>query len=179
MKKQLMNISQKRQYYHNLLISLGQVEYKAIIIEGSFPGIEHTTDLSEAQLDQLITDAEGRLGNNVQRPEAVPQKPRLAAANDPEETAKRKLRNKCLLVLAERNIKATAKDWTPVNHELEAKRYQWVLTEEQRQKGYVNKRGLGAFATIESLKKLFYQLCSIRDNEKESHDKVVTIATQN
>ncbi len=83
------------------------------------------------------------------------------------------------MVLSERGIRSTPKDWSPVNNELAAPRYQWILTDEQRAQGIVNKRGIGTFNTVETLRKLFYQLCSIRDNEKVIKTKVIERASQN
>ena len=167
-------LKRKRQLYHNLLVALGEEKYKQVIVEGSFPGIEHTTDLTEVQLDTLISDAERRMGNRGEV-----KRVSLAPANNPEEYQIKQLRNKCLQVLTERGIKTTPKDWSQVNNELAAPRYQWVLTEEQRAAGMINKRGIGTFNTVESLRKLFYQLCAIRDNQKVIVTKVTERAAQN
>lgn len=112
----------------------------------------------------LITDAEERAG--------IRQKARRTVATKaPETAAVRKMRNKVLLVLAERGIKATAKDWSEVNKELSAKRYQWILSDEQHKKGLTNQKGLLAFSTVEDLQKLFRQLCRIRDVEQQYKTK--------
>lgn len=169
------NLKEKRQLFHRLLIALGEVKYKEVIVEGMFPGIESTMSLNEQQLDMLISDAKNRLGRrgqDVKRRQITP-------ANSPEEYQIKQLRNKCLQVLTERGIKSTPKDWTAVNKELAAPRYQWVLSEEQRATGVINKRGIGTFNTVESLKKLFYQLCAIRDNELKIKEKVIERAMQN
>jgi len=168
-------LKNKRQQYHKLLLSLGEEKYKSVIIEGTFPGKESTMQLTESQLDTLIFEAERRMGNRGQE---VKHRP-LAPANNPEEYQIKQLRNKCLQVLAERGIKSTPKDWQPVNKELEAPRYQWILTDEQRAQGMINKRGIGTFNTVESLRKLFYQLCAIRDNQKVISTKVTDKAKQN
>lgn len=165
----------KRQQFHKLLIALGEEKYKEVIVEGTFHGIESTKDLNELQLDRLIADAQARMGKRGMETKCRP----LAAANAPEETQIRSLRNKCLQVLGERGIKSTAKDWTAVNAELAAPRYQWVLTDEQRAQGMINKRGIGTFNTVESLRKLFYQLCAIRDNQKVISTKITHKAKQN
>jgi hypothetical protein len=170
-------LRQKRQQFHRLLIALGEEKYKEVIVEGTFHGIESTKDLNEQQLDLLILNAQNRMGRKESKQPA--QRRPLAAANAPEETQIRGLRNKCLQVLAERGIKSTAKDWTAVNTELAAPRYQWVLTDEQRAQGMINKRGIGTFNTVESLRKLFYQLCAIRDNQKVISTKVTEKAAQN
>jgi len=168
-------LKDKRQQYHKLLIALGEEKYKEVIIGGTFPGIEHTTDLTESQIDILITDAENRMGHK-----GLPvQRISIAPANNPEEYQIKQLRNKCLQVLTERGIKTTPKDWSQVNNELAAPRYQWVLTDEQRASGMINKRGIGTFNTVESLRKLFYQLCAIRDNQKVIQTKVTERAAQN
>jgi len=168
-------LKEKRQIYHRLLLALGEEKYKSVIIEGTFPGKEHTTELTEAQIDILILDAERRMGNRGVEVKRVS----LAPANNPEEYQIKQLRNKCLQVLTERGIKTTPKDWSQVNNELAAPRYQWVLTEEQRAAGIINKRGIGTFNTVESLRKLFYQLCAIRDNQKVIVTKVTERASQN
>jgi len=168
-------LKEKRQQYHKLLLSLGEEKYKEVIIEGTFPGKEHTTDLTEAQIDILIADAEQRAGNRGKEVKRIS----VAPANNPEEYQIKQLRNKCLQVLSERGIKTTPKDWSQVNNELSAPRYQWVLTEEQRAAGIINKRGIGTFNTVESLRKLFYQLCAIRDNQKVIVTKVTERAAKN
>ncbi|MEA4981435.1 MAG: hypothetical protein VB066_01830 [Paludibacter sp.] len=169
------NLKDKRQQFHLLLIALGEVKYKEVIVEGMFPGIESTMSLNEQQLDRLIADATNRMGN---RGQDVKRRP-ISPANAPEEYQIKQLRNKCLQVLTERGIKSTPKDWTAVNKELEAPRYQWVLSEEQRAAGVINKRGIGTFNTVESLKKLFYQLCAIRDNERVIKTKIAERISQN
>ena len=164
-------LSKKRQLYHRLLLLLGEAKYKEVITEGSF-GVESTKELTEEQLDSLISNAQLRINErrlNV-RPTAV----------KPENDAEiRRLRNKCLLALAERGIRATTKDWSAINKELEADRYQWVLTDAQRAKGLKNTRGLKAFNNKEVLTKLFKQLCQIRDNEKKHIAEVQELARQN
>ena len=167
-------LAEKRQKYHRLLLKLGEEKYKSVIVEGTFNGIESTTDLNEQQLDILIADANTRLGQK-----GYAQRKPIAPAHEPEQAELRRLRNKCLLVLAERGIKATAKDWSAINKELEAARYQWILTDEQRAAGVVNKRGLTAFNTPETLKKLFMQLSSIRDNQRTIGNKIKKITVEN
>jgi hypothetical protein len=152
-------LARKRQFYHQLLLRLNEAKYKEVITSGTY-GVKSTRALSEAQLDSLISNAELRLEER-QRTFATKPKP----ASDDVEV--RKLRNKCLLVLSQRGITATPKDWSSINKELEAKRYQWVLPEPIREKGLINKRGLLAFKTKDDLTKLFQQLCQIRDTEKE------------
>ncbi len=149
--------AQKRQRFHQLLLRTGEVEYKAEIINSFFPGITSTKNLNDFQMSVLLADAEQRAGIRQKKAQRKPQKPESAGI--------RRMRNKVLLVLAERGIKATPKDWSKVNQELSAKRYQWILTDEQRQKGLINQKGLLAFNTVEDLQKLFKQLCRIRDLE--------------
>lgn len=145
-------LKQKRQYYHQLLIALGEERYKEVIVSARF-GVESTTGLSEESLDILIGEARMRL-NTKQRPITG------------TETNVRRWRNKCLLVLNERGILATPKDWAAVNAELAKKQYQWIMTNDQVKRGLVNHKGLYAFTRIEDLKKLFRQLTAIRDNEQ-------------
>jgi len=168
-------MKQKRQQFHQLLIALGEEKYKEVIVEGTFAGVEHTTQLNEAQLDQLIAEAQIRMGNRGVSVKRVS----MAPANNPEEYQIKQLRNKCLQVMTERGIKTTPKDWSAVNNELASPRYQWILTDEQRAQGMINKRGIGTFNTVESLRKLFYQLCSIRDNQAKIKTKVTEKAAQN
>lgn len=168
------SLAQKRQKFHKLLIQLGEEKYKSVIVEGTFPGIESTTELNEQQLVTLINDALKRLGKK-RTGEYQP----ITRQNELVQAEIRRLRNKCLIVLGERGIKATPKDWSAINKELEAERYQWILPAETRNKGVINKRGLMAFNTPETLKKLFVQLCSIRDNEKKIHAKIIEIASKN
>jgi len=167
-------MKQKRQQFHQLLIALGEEKYKEVIVEGAFPGVESTKDLKEDQLDWLITSAQTRLGElgKVKRISIAP-------VNNPEEYRIKQQRNKCLIVLSERGIRPVAKDWSPVNNELAEPRYQWILSDGQRAQGMINKRGIGTFNTVESLKKLFYQLCAIRDNEKAIKIKATDRAKQN
>lgn len=175
MKSNEANLKQKRQLFHQLLLALGEEKYKEVIVEGAFPGIESTKELNEQQLDRLIAEAKTRMGNRGQE---VNRRP-VAAANAPEDTEIRKLRNKCLQVLSQRGIKSTPKDWSEINKELAAPRYQWILTDEQRAAGIVNTRGLGTFNTVETMRKLFYQLCAIRDNETVIKTKLTDRAHQN
>lgn len=152
-------ITQKRQRFHRLLLQLGEAAHKEDIISSFYPGTTSTKNLNIFQMNILLKDAEQRAGYGY--------KPRRTAATKaPETAAIRRMRNKVLLVLAERGIKATAKDWSAINTELSAKRYQWIMTDEQREKGYVNSKGLLAFTTVEDLQKLFRQLCRIRDIEQ-------------
>lgn len=150
-------LKQKRQYFHRLLLANGEAHNKELIINTKF-GVESTINLNDEQLDSLINDALYRLRQN-----------KATKADDPKKI--RTWRNKCLLVLAERGITATPKDWQPINSELSKKQYQWILNPEHRAQGMVNQKGLYAFKTIEDLKKLFNQLVAIRDNEKEKAAK--------
>ena len=175
MDEQEIKLKQKRQQYHKLLLSLGEEKYKDVIVEATFSGCESTTQLNESQIDRLITEAQARLGKRGVPAQRKPLSPTL----NPEEHQIRQLRNKCLQVMGERGFKSTPKDWSAINNELSAPRYQWVLSEEQRQSGLINKRGIGTFNTVKSLRKLFYQLCAIRDNEKNIKTKVVEKAIQN
>jgi len=168
-------MKQKRQQFHQLLIALGEEKYKEVIVEGTFAGVEHTTQLNETQLDQLINDAQTRLGNRGIKVERRP----LAPVHNPEEYQIKQLRNKCLQVLNQRGITSTPKDWSAVNNELAAPRYQWILSEIQRAAGVINHRGIGTFNTVDSLRKLFYQLCAIRDNQNVIKTKVTERAAQN
>ena len=145
-------LKQKRQRFHQLLIRLGWERYKETIVSARF-NVESTKDLSERQMDELIADAIHHLNKKSQ-----------PASSDIKQL--RTWRNRCLLVLAQRGITATPSDWTPVNHELEKKQFQWVLTAEQMAAGIINHQGLYAFKTVDDLKKLFNQLCAIRDNEQ-------------
>jgi len=158
-------LKQKRQYYHQLLIALGEERYKDVIVSSRF-GVETTTNLTEAQIDMLITDARTRLN----------KRPRQS--KNPERLI-RQWRNKCLLVLNERGIFATPKDWSAVNHELAKKQYQWILTQEQIKKGIVNHKGLYAFNTLDDLKKLFRQLTAIRDNEQQKQSQLKQLMIRN
>lgn len=175
MKTKEATLNEKRQRFHRLLIALGEDKYKELIVEGTFPGIESTKELNEQQLDRLISDAYNRMGNHGKD---VKRRP-IAAANAPEETEIRRLRNKCLQVLSQRGIKSTPKDWTAVNTELASPRYQWILTDDQRAAGMVNRRGLGTFNTPDTLRKLFHQLCAIRDKETVIKTKLTERAAQN
>ena len=168
-------LKQKRQLFHRLLIALGEEKYKEIIVEGAFPGIESTMELNETQLDKLISNAQTRIGKRGQDVKRRPSAP----ANSPEQYQVKQLRNKCLQVLSERGIRSTAKDWSAVNNELSAPRYQWVMSDEQRSSGIINKRGLGTFNTPETLRKLFYQLCAIRDSEAKIKGRLHDKAAQN
>lgn len=152
-------LAEKRQRFHRLLLQLGEAAHKEDIVSSFFPGITSTSSLDIFQMNVLLKDAEQRAGIGYKAR-------RTAAAKAPETAAVRKLRNKCLLVLAERGIRATAKDWSDINAELAAKRYQWILSDAQREQGLTNLRGLTAFTTVEDLQKLFRQLCKIRDMEQ-------------
>ncbi len=160
-------LKEKRQYFHQLLIALGEVRYKDVIVSTLF-SVESTTALNEQQLDTLISEAKARLNKN----------PRPVSYQDSSKML-RLWRNKCLLVLNERGIVATPKDWTAVNAELSKKQFQWVLSPAQTQSGLVNRKGLYAFRTVEDLKKLFKQLCSIRDNERTHTEKLKDLALKN
>jgi len=165
-------LKKKRQLYHRLLLMLGEAKYKEVITEGTF-GVESTTELTESQLDSLISNAQIRI--NERRSNVRP------TATKPENDVEiRRLRNKCLIAMSERGIRPQSKDWSPINKELEADRYQWVLTEEQRAKGMKkNTRGLMAFNNKEVLTKLFKQLCVIRDNEAKQYAGAQALARQN
>lgn len=169
MNTQAHNLKEKRQYYHKLLLALGEAQFKDVIISSQF-GVESTTELTEAQLDSLIFDARKRL-NNLRKP--------TESVVKPNETTIKRLRNKCLLVLNERGITATPKDWSPINNELAKKQYQWILTPEQEAQGLTNNKGLYAFNTEASLKKLFNQLVAIRDAEKKKAEKIRAISESN
>ena len=148
------SLKQKRQRYHQLLIALGWDKYKETIVSARF-NKGHTSDLDEAQMDELIADAKHHL-NKKARPMTEPV----------EGKQLRTWRNRILLVLAQRGITATPSDWSAVNHELEKKHYQWVLSAPQMASGIINHQGLYAFKTVDDLKKLFNQLSAIRDNEQ-------------
>lgn len=145
-------LKQKRQRFHQLLIRLGWEHYKETIVSSRF-NVDSTTELDERQMDELIADAIHHL-NRKARPEAADIK------------QLRTWRNRCLLVLSQRGITATASNWTPINQELAKKQYQWVLTADQMAAGIINHKGLYAFTTVDDLKKLFNQLSAIRDNEQ-------------
>lgn len=142
----------KRQRFHQLLIRLGWERYKETIVSARF-NVESTTELDERQMDELISDAIHHLNKKSQ-----------PVSSDTKQL--RTWRNRCLLVLSQRGITATPSDWTPVNQELSKKQFQWVLTADQMAAGIINHQGLYAFKTIDDLKKLFNQLCAIRDNEQ-------------
>lgn len=178
MKTNEETLKQKRQLFHRLLIAMGEEKYKEVIVEGTFPGIESTKDLTEQQLDRLISEAEARMGRRGQHIKRA-QLPSPHGEGAGGEVEIRKLRNRCLQVLSERGITSTPKDWSAVNHELEADRYQWILTDEQRAAGIKNKRGIGTFNTVESLRKLLTQLCAIRDNENKVKPIITARAAQN
>jgi hypothetical protein len=164
-------LKKKRQLYHRLLLMLGEAKYKEVITEGTF-GVESTTEITESQLDSLISNAQIRI--NERRSNVRP------TATKPENDAEiRRLRNECLIVMSERGIRPQSKDWSPINKELEADRYQWVLTDAQRAKGIKNTRGLMAFNNKEVLTKLFKQLCVIRDNEAKQYAGEQALARQN
>jgi Protein of unknown function (DUF1018). len=166
-------LKQKRQYFHQLLIKAGATAHKEMILDIHF-GVTSSKELTEAQLDEIILEYEQHLGIDKKQY----RKP-VKRNKEQDEVLIRRLRNKILLVLAERGIRATAKDWKPVNDELSAKRYQWIMTPDQQQKGIVNHKGLLAFTTPESLEKLFRQLCRIRDNEKEHNAIIKNLTEQN
>lgn len=147
-------LKQKRQRFHQLLIRLGWERYKETIVSSKF-NVDSTTGLDEHQMDELIADAIHHL-NKQSRPAPEPV----------EGKQLRTWRNRCLLVLSQRGITATASDWSAINHELAKKQYQWIMSPVQLEKGYVNHKGLYAFSTVEDLKKLFNQLSAIRDNEQ-------------
>lgn len=161
-------LKQKRQHFHRLLLLLDEVPYKSQIIE-SFFGVTSTKDLTLQQLNELIAATQKRL--------RTPEKTK--STNNDASKELRKLRNKCLLVLNERGITATPKDWSAVNNELAKKQYQWILTPLQQAKGLVNRRGLYAFQTAADLQKLFKQLCSIRDNEQVKNNLYKDLALKN
>jgi len=142
----------KRQYYHQLLIAAGEAAYKDVIVSARFD-VNSTTKLDEWQLDELIQDAKHRLGNK-----------KITVTDDSKHI--RTWRNRCLLVLSQRHITATPKDWSPINHELSKKQFQWIMSPAQIEKGFVNQKGLYAFNSVADLKKLFNQLSAIRDNEQ-------------
>lgn len=157
-------LKQKRQYFHQLLIRLGEVKYKELIIEAEF-GVTSTKDITEAwKMDKLIADAQNRLEQNNQ---SAPQKPK-------SDKQLRLLRNKCLQVLNQRGIAPTPKNWQPVNEELAKKQYQWVM-----RSGLINRKGLYAFSTVPDLRKLFHQLSSIRDNEIKKGQYLNELASKN
>ncbi len=164
-----MNVDQtlkkKRQYFHQLLINLGEAKYKDVIVSSRF-NVDSTTKLSEWELDQLIQDAKHRMTKHS-RP----------ALDDAKQI--RTWRSRCLQVLAQRGIEPTPKDWSPVNNELTKKHYQWIMTPQQLEKGLINHKGLYAFSTVADLKKLFNQLSSIRDNERIKAMKLRDLAMKN
>lgn len=167
MTKADQELKQKRQYFHQLLIQLGEVRYKDVIVGVKF-NVDSTTDLNLKQMNALISDAQKRLYKGTSKPK-----------NNNENKSLRMWRNKCLLVLNERGILATPKDWTAVNQELSKKQFQWVLTDAQAESGIINRKGLYAFTTVDVLKKLFKQLCSIRDNELKKAKELRDLALKN
>lgn len=170
----------KRQRYHKMLLTLGEAKYKDVIVSAQF-GVQHTTELTEKQLDSLIADAQARIDNLKRNTPVRANKQAVRANNDspqPDDKAIRTWRNKCLQVLTQRGITATPKNWQPVNDELAKKQYQWILTPAQQAQGKVNSKGLYTFNTVDDLKKLFNQLVAIRDAEKK-RDAKLKILTQN
>lgn len=158
-------VKQKRRLFHQLLITLGEAQYKDVIVSSLF-GVDSTCQLSERQLDELILDAKHRLGNR-NRP----------VADDARQV--RTWRNRCLLVLGQRGITATPNDWSQINDELSKKHFQWIMTPQQLEKGLTNHKGLYAFRTVADLKKLFNQLSSIRDNEARKAQQLRELARRN
>ncbi len=158
--KKKQNLRKKRQLFHRLLVKLCEVEQKETIVNATC-GVSSTSLINEeCKLDQLIHDAQQRLNGRNSTPQCPSKEAML-----------RKWRHRCLLVLNERGISATPTNWGKVNTELTKPQFQWVLTEKQREKGIVNHKGLLAFTTEEKLKKLFNQLCAIRNNEKKAQIK--------
>jgi len=158
----------KRQYYHQLLIAAGEAQYKDVIVSSRFD-VNSTTELTEEwQLDELINDVKHRMYNK-KRP----------GPNVDDDRKIKTWRNRCLLVLSQRGITATPKDWSTINHELAKKQYQWITSPAQLQKGFVNQKGLYAFSTVADLKKLFNQLSAICDNEKIRATKERDLAHKN
>lgn len=158
-------LAEKRQRFHKLLIALGEVKYKEVIVSSRF-NVDSTRLLDEWQLDELIRDAQHRLNKRTFRP-----------SDDYKQV--RTWRNRCLQVLTQRGITATANDWSPVNNELARKHFQWIMTPQEAEKGLVNHKGLYAFRTVPDLKKLFNQLSSIRDNEARKAQKLRDLALRN
>ena len=163
--KNEQTLKHKRQYFHQLLISLGEVKYKDVIVSSRF-NCDSTRELNEWQLDELIKDAKHRMG--------IRNRP---APDDAKQI--RTWRNRCLLVLAQRGIEPTPKDWSTVNNELAKKQYQWIMSPQQLEKGIINQKGLYAFGSVADLKKLFNQLSSIRDNEHAKAIKLRELAMKN
>ena len=174
MTKQEQILRQKRQFYHRLLLALGEERYKKLIVAERF-GVQSTSGLTERQLDILIYDARQRL-EKVRK--TNPHFPK-AKSQEKSEQLVRKWRNKCLLVLNERGITATPKDWSNVNRELAKKQYQWIMPPEKQQREIVNSKGLYAFSTVEDLKKLFHQLVAIRDNERKKAKELRELMLRN
>lgn len=158
------SIKEKRQYFHQLLLRLGEVKYKEVIVESEF-GVSSTRDLNHGQMDKLIADALNRMNQNSHKKPAT-------KANTEKQI--RHWRSKVLLVLGERGIKATKRDWSVINEELSKKQYQWISSGNQ-----INTKGLYAFRTVQDLKKLFKQLCSIRDNEQKKAEELKQLASLN
>lgn len=102
-------LAKKRQYFHQLLLALGEAQYKEVIVAERFENIVHTTELNGAQLTTPINEARGRLHKARKAKQEVELH---------EVKALKKWRNKCLLVLNERGIIATPKNWAPINDEL-------------------------------------------------------------
>ncbi len=157
-------LKQKRQYFHQLLIALGEAKYKDVIVSSRF-NTNSTKELDEWQLDELIADAKHRGTRTV------------PATDDNRQI--RTWRNRCLQVLAQRGITATPNNWNDVNEELARKHFQWIMTPQQMNKGLTNHKGLYAFRTVADLKKLFNQLASIRDNEARKANYLRDLASKN
>ncbi len=174
MTKQEQILRQKRQYYHRLLLALGEERYKKLIVAERF-GVESTSYLTERQLDILIYDARQRL-EKVRK--SNPHFPK-AKSQEKSDQLVRKWRNKCLLVLNERGITATPKDWSNVNRELAKKQYQWIMPPEKQKLEIINRKGLYAFNTVDDLKKLFHQLVAIRDNERKKDKELRELMLRN
>lgn len=174
MTKQEQKLREKRQLYHRMLIALGEERYKKLIVSERF-GVESTSRLTEKQMNMLIADAKLRL-EKLRKTNPHSAK---ASHEEKKEHLIRKWRNKCLLVLNERGITATPKDWSNVNRELAKKQYQWIMPPEKQKREIVNSKGLYAFNTVEDLKKLFHQLVAIRDNERKKAKELRELMLRN
>ena len=134
--------------FYALLSKLGIMAQKENILAGY--GVEHTTDLTVEELDEVIA-------RFTSPPPLHPPQP-LQKGGDPQrgETAHardavlRKLRSQCLTVLQQMGVYSTNDDWSRVNEYLMQPKISGKLLFQM---------------TEEELKSLHRKLCSIRDKE--------------
>jgi len=136
--------------FHALLSKLGIMEQKENILAGY--GVEHTTDLTVGQLDEVIarfTSPDPSKGGE------------LSHARD---AALRKLRSQCLTVLQQMGVYSTNDDWSRVNEYLMQPKIAGKLLFKMN---------------TDELKTLHRKLCSIRDKEAVKWEEINRIAQWN